>query len=255
MAKILFLDIETAPITAHTWSLWPKFISHEQMQSPTYILSFAWSWSNSSKVYGINLKQARNEKNLLRALVKQLDNADIVVAHNGKKFDIKKINARLLFHKIAPPSPYRLVDTYLVARKYFSFDSNKLDFLSSILGGPEKNRHAEFEGLALWEAVLKNDSRAWEVLLDYNMDDIPPLRYIYNAMLPWMDDHPNVALISGSKELCCPKCGSTHVQKRGFYFTSVGKYQKFMCSDCGGWGRSRFSEKSDSGVLRNAVGF
>ena len=35
----------------------------------------------------------------------------------------------------------------------------------------------------------------------------------------------------------CPKCGSQHVNKRGFAETNVGKFQRYRCDDCGSWSR------------------
>ena len=43
-------------------------------------------------------------------------------------------------------------------------------------------------------------------------------------------------------EYKCPKCGSENLQRRGFATTTVGKYQRYQCKDCGGWLRGRYSE-------------
>ena len=40
-----------------------------------------------------------------------------------------------------PPSPYKTIDTLKIARKYFGFNSSKLDDLGRVLGAGEKVRH------------------------------------------------------------------------------------------------------------------
>ena len=60
------------------------------------------------------------------------DEADVVIAHNGDKFDMRKANAR--FGHYEPPMPVQQVDTLKVARKYFKFESNKLGDLGEHLG-------------------------------------------------------------------------------------------------------------------------
>ena len=46
-----------------------------------------------------------------------LDEADIVVAHNAKKFDNRVAAARFMYHGFLPPSPFKTVDTPLAARR------------------------------------------------------------------------------------------------------------------------------------------
>lgn len=41
MAKILILDIETAPNIAYVWRTFKEFISPKQMISNSYIMSYA----------------------------------------------------------------------------------------------------------------------------------------------------------------------------------------------------------------------
>ena len=96
---------------------------------------------------------------------------------------------------------------------------------------------------------------AWQEMKDYNIDDVISLEALYLRLRPYMKYHPNVARTNKKGEIVCPKCGSTNIQWRGYYFTRMGLcYRRFVCLDCGGWGRVRFAEK-DMGQSngRNAI--
>src|SRR6516164_8969462 len=120
-AKILFLDIETAPSLGWVWGKWEQNVI--DFKRDWYVLSFAYKWAGDKKVTAKGLndykgyqKDRENDKALLADIWELLDETDIVVAHNGDKFDLPKINTRLLQHKNVPPSPYKTVDTLKIAR-------------------------------------------------------------------------------------------------------------------------------------------
>src|SRR5579859_6162370 len=114
--RIATVDIETAPLESFTWGIWDQNIGLEQIKTEWSILSYAWKWLDSKAIIqadtsGRGIKKVRDDKKLAGQLWKLLDEADIVVAQNGIKFDIKKINARLIQHGFGPYSPIRVVDT------------------------------------------------------------------------------------------------------------------------------------------------
>lgn len=117
--------------------------------------------------------------------------------------------------------------------------------------------HAKFPGYKLWDECLKGNEEAWQEMREYNIQDIVSLEELYLKMRPWMSSHPIVNLANTPKgEHHCPKCGSTHVHKRGFATTNAGVYQRYVCNDCGGWSRGRYAlnNKKDREVyLTNAV--
>lgn len=244
--RILFLDIETAPLQSYHWGLWQQDIGLEQIGTEWSILSFAAKWLGEKKVHQGDTSRrgylhVRDDRALLGEIWKLLDEADIVVAQNGKKFDVPKINARLLFAGFKPYSPIKIVDTLLVAKKHFEFTSNKLAWLSKHLSRAPKLEHREFPGFALWSECLKGNPRAWRVMRRYNIRDVHSLEDVYLALRPWIEGHPNVAAYTDAHDPACPKCGSTSVVKWGNAFTQTGKYQRYRCSDCGGFSRSRYT--------------
>ena len=85
--RVLILDIETAPIKAYTWGLWKQNIFLDQIISNFFIISWAAKWLDEDEVFGLVLTPneilKEKDKNILIPLWELLEEADIVVAHNG----------------------------------------------------------------------------------------------------------------------------------------------------------------------------
>lgn len=241
--KTLFLDIETAPNLAYVWRFFKENVGQEQVLSPSTILSFAASWMGSDKVDCFTSRRMP-EKALLGILNHYLDTADFVVAHNGQGFDLPRIRGRSLVHGLNPPAPYKVIDTWLIAKKEFGFETNSLAYLAKILGVAQKSEHKKFPGFTLWAEVLKNNSEAWEELRKYNIQDVVVLKDVYMKMRPYARNHPNTVVAEDVTEVTCPTCGSTDNQSRGYAYTNVSKFRRYRCNSCGKWHRSRFTELS-----------
>lgn len=248
-AKILIADIETAPLELYAWGIWDVNASLEQIKTDWTILSFAAKWLGEDKIIyadtgGRGKRHVRNDRKLMRPLWNLLTEADIVVAQNGRKFDVRKINARLIAHGFPPPSPYRVVDTMLVARKYFAFTSQKLKYTSEILGVPPKDEHEEFPGFKLWAECLKDNPKAWAVMQRYNKQDILSTEHVYLKTRAWDAGHPNLGTFSAAEEHSCPHCGSKNVIGRNGWreVKQQGVYKRYQCKDCQGWSRGKIMQ-------------
>jgi DNA-directed RNA polymerase subunit RPC12/RpoP len=254
-AKVLLLDIETAPLRGFFWGLWKQNIGYKQLENEWYMLTWAAKWLDSDEYLydSVHLHgDHTDDRAILESLHGVLDDADIVVAHNGNRFDIPKINARLIQAGLEPPSPYKKIDTFQVAKRQFAFTSNRLDSIAEFLGIGGKVSTGGFE---LWVRCLEGDKEAFEKMVEYNIQDVHLLEEVYKRMLPWIPNHPNVANLA-DEGAACPKCGSKHLQRRGYSYTQVGKYQRYQCMSCGGWSRTRTAEREseeNKSVLTNAV--
>lgn len=243
MAKILILDIETAPNIAYVWGAWKQNVGQNQWVKKSHIMSFAAKWLDDDTIYYEENRKS-NDKVIVKALYDLLDEADIVVAHNGQKFDLPVIIGRGVIHGFPPPSPYFVVDTLLVARKELRLVSNSLANLCEQLDLPLKGGHKNYPGFELWLGCLRGEDAAWEEMKEYNIADVISLEALYLRLRPYIRNHPNVVRDENGEEYACPKCGSTNIQWRGYYYTRAGLcYKRFVCLDCGGWSRTRFSEK------------
>lgn len=238
--KILLLDIETSPIVSYTWGLFDQNVGLNQIKKDWHLLSFAAKWLDvKTVIYSDqrNVKNIENDRHLLNALWVLLDQADIVLTQNGKKFDIKKINARFVMNGMKPPSSYKQVDTLVLAKKYFGFTSNKLEYMTSKLCVKYKKlSHKKFPGFELWSECLKGNKEAWNEMKKYNIHDVLALEELSQKLIPW-DNSINTALYSSENNRC--SCGSNRFVKNGFCYTSVGKYQRYSCSKCGAESRDR----------------
>jgi len=243
--KILVFDIETAPNLGYTWGLYEQNVV--SFKHEWYVLSFVAKWLGEKKIITSCLfdfktrfkKDPTDDYAVIKKLWNLFDEADVVIAHNGDKFDIRKMNARFIYHNLTPPSPYKSIDTLKIARKYFKFNSNKLDDLGKHLGLGEKVKH---EGFGLWLKCMNGNKKAWKKMTKYNIQDVLLLEKIYYKFRPWIIGHPNYGTYL-RKDFVCPNCGSTHVHKRGTYTTTTRVYQRFKCQECGAWSRSVKSEK------------
>ena len=239
---IYCLDIETAPLLVYAWHLRETpAVPLNMVHTDWSLLSFAAKrLDKKSMVYRDNrgAKDPRNDRGLMLGLWTVLNEADIVVGHNLKQFDLKKINARFALYDMKPPSPYKAVDTLSEARKCFAFSSNKLEFLSGKLTNQAKLKHNEFPGFSLWTECLNSNPRAWRALERYNKADVIATEELYLKLRPWMGTHPHVGIYVDAPDLC-PKCGSAQLQHRGYSTTQAGKYPRLRCNECLGWSRGR----------------
>lgn len=229
--KILLLDIETSPNTAHIWGLKNPYISPSNLLESSYVLCWAAKWLGEKDVYFDSLHKS-SEKEMLVKIYSLLEEADAVIHYNGTRFDIPVLNKEFLLNKMLPPAPYKQIDLLKVVRNKFSFPSNKLDYVAQRLGLGKKTPH---EGYTLWVKCMDNDSKAWKKMEQYNKKDVVLLEKVYHRILPWIPTHPNRNLMSDKQ--CCPNCGSHKLQKRGFSYTVTGTFQRFQCTDCGTWSK------------------
>ena len=243
--RIVTIDIETSPLLVQTWGIWEQNVLLENIKRDWTILSFCAKWMDDDKVIyrdtgGRGVNKVFDDKGLVKELRDILDEADIVIGQNHKSFDIKKINSRILEHKIAPYSPIKVVDTKIVAKKNFAFTSNKLAFMTEKLTKIKKDKHKHFPGMDLWNECMAENPKAWAEMKKYNILDVLATEELYLLMRPWVEGHPNMAVYSEVETPACPKCGSEKIQKRGEAVTQTGRYHRFQCQDCSGWSRSRY---------------
>ena len=187
--RILFFDVETTAIIGDSWRHYDTHLHH--MRRYSGILSFAYKWLGSKRVY-CETRQHQSEKRLLIKLRNLFNRADIVIAHNGKAFDVKKARAFFVMKGIAPHTPFAVIDTKTEAKKWFSFDSNSLDNLGDMLGVGRKIPHP---GYSMWLGCERGDKASWEMLKRYNIHDVfPLLEGVFNKMKPWICAAPQVTL-------------------------------------------------------------
>jgi DNA polymerase elongation subunit (family B) len=227
--KILLLDIETSPNTAHVWGLWQQNVSLNQLLESSYTMCYSAKWLGEKQIY-FDSVQKSTSKSMLIGIHSLLELADAVVHYNGTKFDMPTLNKEFLIHKMTPPAPSKQIDLLRVVKSQFRFPSNKLDYVAQRLGLGKKASH---EGHILWIKCMNNDKAAWKIMEKYNIQDVLLLEKLYKRLLPWIKIPINQALFKD--RMACPTCGGNSLVCSGRRVTTVGTYQRYRCNSCGSW--------------------
>lgn len=245
--KILFYDIEIAPLIGTSWRTYDTSLIWTIQE--WYMLCFAYMWEGDKRATVVSQTDFKDYKpgspddlEVVKKLHELMSEADIVIAHNGDSFDQRKAQSRFAFHKLGPPVPYQQVDTLKMARKYFGFTSNRLDDLGEYLGLGRKLKTDK----DLWRDCMAGIDKAWKQMKSYNKQDVVLLEKVYRALLPWSTNHPNRANIAGRPEVC-PNCEATGpFQSSGWRHTKTGKYRRFQCMSCSTYISERSKFKGDT---------
>lgn len=232
--KILLIDIETSPNLAHVWGLWQQNVGLPQLLESTEMMCFAAKFLGEKKTQFYSTFH-QGKDSMISAAWELVNEADVVMGWNSKSFDEKHLNREFLEAGLTPPSPVKSLDLMLAVKKKFRLPSNKLQYVSTLLGLAGKVQHS---GHDLWIRCLAGDEKAWREMRRYNIQDVDLLEDLYYALQPWIDGHPAVGLHDGTKQDSCPNCGGVDLKREGYAFTKLGKFQRFVCNGCGKWGRS-----------------
>jgi predicted RNA-binding Zn-ribbon protein involved in translation (DUF1610 family) len=240
--KIISFDIENSPALGYFFDLW-KEGNIVGTKEQGFLLSVAYK-ELGKKVQSYSLpdfkgysKDKHNDYQLTKKIWEIFDQADVLIAHNGDRFDIPKVNARFAYWKLPPPSPYKTVDTLKIAKR-FGFISNRLHELGKHLGYGGKLVHT---GWDMWEKCMNGDMKAWKHMIEYNKRDVVLLEKIYLHFLPYIKNHPNISVMKGMPN-GCPNCGSKEITKEGHNYTQAGRVQQYHCKKCGKWSSGKYEK-------------
>lgn len=247
--RILVLDIETRYMLLEGWGLFNQNFSVDQIAEDWSILSYSAKWYDSDNVMYSDVSE-KTEDDLIQELHDLLDEADFVIAHNGRRFDLKKIRARMVTRGFKPYSPVRVIDTLEICKKEFAFTSNKLLYLTRLLcKNNQKQDHELFAGHKLWQAFLKGDPLAIQCMRDYNVMDVVSLQELYDIVAPWSSTLPVFEIYQDEPD------PSVWVED-GYYYSNLGKYVRYRNKKTGQYRRGRLNllnkEKKDS-LLANII--
>jgi hypothetical protein len=230
-AKVLILDVETLPILGYSWGVWNQNIYPNQIEKDWCILSYSAKWLGDDRIISdvLTPKEAleRNDKRIVSGFWKLLDEAFVTVSHNGKRFDLRKLNARFWKNGLHKPSSYKIIDTLTTARSVFGLTFNKMDFIAKFIGADEK-LETEFE---LWRSCDRGDKSALQEMKEYNEQDVYTLEQIYLEMREWIPNHPDLGIYQNLVDVC-PVCLDSNYRKIGLYTSNKKQYNEYRCSNC-----------------------
>lgn len=233
--KILFWDVETTTldlkISTYGLKNYTKYFNHKDITRDWTMLGAAWAFNDEPvRCISVSSKDPLNDYQVIVTLHAILSQADIIVAHNGDRFDIKKFNARAIFYDLEPIiHKFHTYDTLKVAKRVFAFTSNSLSYLGSHL-----KLDVEKEESPDWNKILEGCPQELSYMRHYNKVDVEVLRQVYYRIRKWDKSHPNINAfnpVHGRPPNCCPVCGSHDTIRHGYSYTRSGKTrrQRFFC--------------------------
>lgn len=233
-------DLEISPTEGFFWG--GKYdTTILRITHPWVILSFSVKFSDGRHItkglcdYKGYKGGVLDDQYLVKDLRKLFEPVDILIHQNGDKFDLRKLNSRIVVHHLQPLSPKKTVDTLKIARTKFGFTSNTLDDLATELGIGRKTHH---EGFVMWEGCMKGDMYFWRKMKKYNRNDVVLTDQVAKVLIPFASNLPNMDNYSPFTVCPRPTCGSRRIQHRGYVVNKTTKYARVQCQDCGGWSQA-----------------
>ena len=232
--NILFFDIETSLCVSYHFGQWKQNLSMKQKVQESHLLSHSWAWGDGEIEGSVLTTQEaleHDDERLVLELWALFDNASVLVAHNGAKFDVRKVNAYFLKYGLPPPSPYKVIDTLKIAKRKFALPFNSLAYLAEFLGVTQK---LDNSGIDLWIRCDRGEPEALQEILEYNLGDVDTLRQVYYKLQAWDNQGVNLGLYNDQHDFLCPHCASDDIESiEGKYaYTAQRKYSLYRCKSC-----------------------
>lgn len=233
--RILTIDIERMKGTASVefWDLGDyknRRLHADTVTSWPRTICAAWKWHGTPRVHFAAEWLDGGAEAMLQATWAAYDEADIVVGHNLRGFDTKKLRGAWLEIGLPEPTPFKTIDTLTVARE-FGYESNTLDALCRRLGIPAKTDRYDVE---VARAACAGNRAAQRKITRYNKGDIIATEGLYDFFRGHMPGHPHIA--PASADPTCNQCGSTDLslnEAKPHRAQSLA-YPLYRCGNCGG---------------------
>lgn len=225
--KVLVYDIETSYNIVSTWRVGNKVsLPHYSIIKERQIICVSWKWVGEEEVYSLDWGyKTQDDKFLVETFIGALNEADVIVAHNGDNFDLKWLRTRALKHGLEMLPYYNQVDTLQLARKYFYLNSNKLDYISKFLGF-EGKIHTEPE---LWDKVILEKSLdALCEMIEYCEEDVRQLEKVYLRLSTWDKPKQHAGVLLSGDKLSSPISGSKKLELVKTTTTPAGTLKRIM---------------------------
>lgn len=189
----------------------------------------AWRWYGRNTIHFAAEWQAGGHEAMLDKIWTAMDRADLVVGHNIKGFDNRKMLSSWIETGRPMPSPFKSFDTLAEARKA-GFESNTLDALCKRLNIPSKTDKYSVEET---RAAVNGDRTMQNKVKGYNCGDIDASTGIYDVLRPYSSNHPHSAVGTMDDRLTCHACWGDNLKPNGTKLAVAILYRVYRCEDCG----------------------
>lgn len=125
-----------------------------------------------------------NDKELVKQVSKLVRTHDVIVAHNGSRFDIPFLRTRGLRWGLRPLMEPKIVDPLSIAWRKFKLRSNRLGSISDYLG--IKDRKTPLD-MSVWaDAMLNGSKRSMNLIVKHCVADIKVLSAVLPHVKPFI---------------------------------------------------------------------
>ncbi len=227
-------DIETSPNLGFFWRTGYNIdIGHNAIVEERKIITIAYKWLGERKVHVLTWDKNRDDRTMIEKFLKVAEQADELIAHYGDGFDLPWVRGRCFILGLPPIPKYKTIDTKAWASKYFYFNSNKLDYLSQVMGRKGKIK-TDYE---MWRKItLHNDQHELAKMARYNAGDVRELEKVYVRMTGFCTPKSHAGVVGGLDKWTCPRCGSDDVSLSKRRTTAAGTEQfQMRCNKDGGF--------------------
>jgi hypothetical protein len=268
--KLLIYDIETKLLKAWIWRLGEQVVRHDQLDqgyNRDGIISIAYKWYGEKETFVLHGDHA------IEKFDKIIRQADVVLGKNSDRFDVKHINTQRMLQGLKPMPEWLDINDDLEKqlRKYFTFPSQSLDYVSKLfgLGGKVKMERQDWIDIANLEllnklsnlcphdcfvlfgavpaVIIQKGEKALKKMLFYNKKDVTDTEKVLVKVLPYIKLKKNANVMNDGKG--CILCGGHHLDATKIITVGQTKYQQFYCEDHHGYaGRATFKWRNRNKV-------
>jgi uncharacterized protein YprB with RNaseH-like and TPR domain len=150
LISTLILDLETTDLDADKAVI--LCASYESSDEPGRVRTIRQDKTNPLWSKGLR----GDDKELCKQVNALVRAHDVIVAHNGSRFDIPFLRTRALRWGLAPLKDVKLVDPCSIAWRKFKLKSNSLGRIADYVGIKDKKTPLD---LSLWMDVMLNGSK------------------------------------------------------------------------------------------------
>lgn len=249
--RILIIDVERLQpeYRVRSWTRKiDRYMSYDELVTDARTTLAAWSWYDEDEIYAAAEWDKGGRNQFLRKMHRVMEQADIIVTHNGTNADEPWLLADFTvprkgapgadsFQRLPELPPWKSVDTLKVLRtkRYKGIDFKALDAVCQIVGLPGKTDRYDRDAM---DAAVSGDKDAQASLTSYCKGDVAAERFVYDWLRPGIANHPHLSVDGQSALLVCNRCASSDTLKTAKrYMANVHSYDMLRCAVCTGYRR------------------
>lgn len=179
MISTLILDLETTDLAADRGVM--LCASYESSKEPGKVRTLRNDVVNKA---GWVKGQRGDDKEIVKQVCHIVRSHDVIVAHNGHRFDLPFLRTRALRWGLKPLKEPKMVDPLQIAWRKFRLRSNRLGAISDLLGIEDKKTPLD---LSVWaDAMLNGSKKAMDLIVEHCEADIRVLSGVLQHVKPFI---------------------------------------------------------------------